>query len=582
MSALRIRILALICITTLLYVQGRLSAQSAPPDLKYVADKPLLAVWAQPMQHLQNPAFAQLVAMIKKSPPEKGHLGEVLSKMDSLRLSVCLGKAPGSAKPVPQYATVVHFTEPEAAKTNFEGLSKGREAKQVEGVTYPLYIRMVAATPGELAQDWTQFPSAALLDSSTFVEASTAEMLFKVTKPTAGSATPVWHKELAALATTQSTVVIDLTQVRELLKEEKGPAGGMEALVFNNVKTLWEQADHAFISLDTTNGIQLSAMAQSVNAEAALRFKGTIEGLLGIGRGMLPLVKQETALFNRLHPGMGTFLYSEIEKLVNSIKITQDGKQTKLTLGIPQESLAKLLALLLPAIENARQAALANVSRNNLKQIALAMLSYQDANRAFPAAVMLGPDGKTPHSWRVAILPFLEEQTLFNQYKFDEPWDSENNKKVAAQIPQVYRSMTATDGPICTSYVVLTHADGVFNSTPSAKGARLARIVDGLSKTISVVEANTEIPWTKPEDLAIVDGLPLPKLGMPGSAVFHAAFCDGSVRTLTTAVKEEVLRNLVNMKDGKVVNSEDFEPPPQGPSGAMRNDVSAPQAVPVP
>src|ERR1043165_2482222 len=78
----------------------------------------------------------------------------------------------------------------------------------------------------------------------------------------------------------------------------------------------------------------------------------------------------------------------------------------------------------------ARDAARQAQSANNLKQLALAMQMYVAANRHFPAAAVTGSDGKTKHSWRVAILPYVEQRSLYDQYRFDEPWDSENNKKL--------------------------------------------------------------------------------------------------------------------------------------------------------
>lgn len=578
-------------IATLLFLQGTTQAQSAPHDLRFIADKPLLAIWSHPTEHLKNPVLAALIGEIKRTPPAKGDLSEAFVKMDLLRMSLSLGNSPWTDKPIPQHATIVHFTDPAATKIFFESVSKGMEARNSEGVAYPIYTRTFAAIPGEPAKDWKLFPSAALLNPSTAVEADTAELLLKVTAPASATAPPAWAKDLATLANTQTTVFIDLVQVRDQMKEAGPPPGqgGIEGMIFNSVKSLWEQADYAFVSFDTTNGIQLSAQAQSPNAESAQRFKGALEGILALAKGFLPTAKQAAQQLNQINPGLGEMAYTELENLVNSIKITQTGMQTKLTLGIPQETLAKVPALVLPALKSAREQAMAMQSMNNLRQIAIALQNYEATHRAFPAAVILGPDGKTPHSWRVAILPFIEEQALYNQYKFDEPWDSENNKKVAATIPQVYRSANATNGANCASYVALTHPDGVFNATPAAKGTAIRQVTDGLSKTIAIVEANAEIPWTKPEDLPLVDGQPLPQLGLPGASAFNAAFCDGAVQQLTTKLTDE-FRKLVTKSDGNVVDVETLQPQEDGPPrrpqapGDSPFDATAPtkSAVPVP
>src|SRR5438045_1511259 len=67
-------------------------------------------------------------------------------------------------------------------------------------------------------------------------------------------------------------------------------------------------------------------------------------------------------------------------------------------------------------------------SSNNLKQIALAFHSFHDTYGGMPAAAICDKAGKPLLSWRVAILPWIEEGALYKQFKLDEPWDSKHNK----------------------------------------------------------------------------------------------------------------------------------------------------------
>src|ERR1700721_4145755 len=76
-------------------------------------------------------------------------------------------------------------------------------------------------------------------------------------------------------------------------------------------------------------------------------------------------------------------------------------------------------------------------SSNNLKQIVLAFHNYYSTYNILPSDV-LDTDGKPLLSWRVAILPFVEEQALWMQFKMDEPWDSPNNKKLIEKMPKLY------------------------------------------------------------------------------------------------------------------------------------------------
>src|SRR5207302_1956982 len=95
-------------------------------------------------------------------------------------------------------------------------------------------------------------------------------------------------------------------------------------------------------------------------------------------------------------------------------------------------------ALLLPAVQKVRMAAGRTRSANNLKQMALATINYADAFGRAPAAAICDKNGKPLLSWRVAILPFIEQDNLYKQFHLDEPWDSDHNKKLLARMPNVY------------------------------------------------------------------------------------------------------------------------------------------------
>ena len=101
--------------------------------------------------------------------------------------------------------------------------------------------------------------------------------------------------------------------------------------------------------------------------------------------------------------------------------------------------IAILVALLLPAVQQAREAARRTQCKNNLKQIGIALHSYHDVYKTFPPAYIPDEDGKPMHSWRVLILPFIEQQALYEQYDFNEPWDGPNNSQLANVVISVYQ-----------------------------------------------------------------------------------------------------------------------------------------------
>ena len=103
-----------------------------------------------------------------------------------------------------------------------------------------------------------------------------------------------------------------------------------------------------------------------------------------------------------------------------------------------------LVALLLPAVQAAREAARRVQSMNNMKQLMLGMLNYESAHGSFPAPARCDDNGKPLLSWRVELLPFLEEQSLYDALHRDEPWDSPHNKKLITQMPPVFRGPNST------------------------------------------------------------------------------------------------------------------------------------------
>ncbi len=142
---------------------------------------------------------------------------------------------------------------------------------------------------------------------------------------------------------------------------------------------------------------------------------------------------------------------------------------------------------------------------NNLKQIELALLNYESANGHFPPAYVADKDGKPMHSWRVLILPYLDQDALYKTYNLNEPWDGPNNKKLLTSRPLVYScpSDPSALGPGATetTYVAVIGKDAAWSGE---KPRMLKDIAGGSSSTIMIVEvADSGVPWTKPEDVSL-------------------------------------------------------------------------------
>ena len=236
-------------------------------------------------------------------------------------------------------------------------------------------------------------------------------------------------------------------------------------------------------------------------------------------------------------------------------------------------------------------------SRNNLQAIAMAMHSYHDKYGCFPPAVVNGPDGKPWHSWRVLILPYVRGDEIYNQYRFDEPWNGPNNSKLLTKMPQVYSDpIHGENKDFYTHYVVPTGDDTIFSAEGvkmsgkddrdfGSHGRAIQQIGDGTSDTILVVPATPDqkIPWMKPEDLEV--GISIPDLGKADSIPTPylmgdakgalVAFADCRVRTLKEQLSGEVLWQLLTRNEGVVINDsvlndQDAEPSEGPPKAVIR------------
>jgi hypothetical protein len=223
-----------------------------------------------------------------------------------------------------------------------------------------------------------------------------------------------------------------------------------------------------------------------------------------------------------------------------------------------------LAALIIPAVQSERLAMQHMRSKNNLKQIMLALHNYHDAQGAFPPAYIADKDGRPKHSWRVLILPYFEEASIYNRYDMSQPWDSPQNLSLANTVPQVYRSPTdekhAPKGNQ-TSYLLFVGENTLFDGRGERK---IAEVTDGISNTIAICEVNNSgVIWTQPTDLDaakldfVIHAMNDQRPGqinsdMPGCALM--AMFDGSVRAIRSHVTPETLRSATNPSDGAAVN----------------------------
>jgi prepilin-type processing-associated H-X9-DG protein len=225
-------------------------------------------------------------------------------------------------------------------------------------------------------------------------------------------------------------------------------------------------------------------------------------------------------------------------------------------------------------------------SQNNLKQIALAVHNYESSYDKLPGNICTkgGDEPKPLLSWRVAILPYMDEEELYKKFNLNEPWDSPNNKKLIPLIPKVYANPAFEDDTKGSVTIKTTNVKipagkpalsaegrtpylapafkkrgGLHTMLPTFPGESrtFANISDGMSNTIMVLECPDSEIWTKPADLIIDPDGKLPKMGGVIPKGFNVAFGDGSVRFLKETIKEATLRAMITANGGEVVQIDD-------------------------
>ncbi len=219
-----------------------------------------------------------------------------------------------------------------------------------------------------------------------------------------------------------------------------------------------------------------------------------------------------------------------------------------------------LIALLLPAVQAARGAARRMPSMNNLKQIGMGLMMHETMNGQFPAAgttePVAGPGAPRQGanlSWRVHILPLLEEDALYEKFHLDEPWDSPHNLQLAERMPSIYRSPRAETADNETVYLAVRGPGTVFGD--GTMEPHVAQISDGASMTVFVVEVDESeaVLWTKPQDWEFDPNEPTQGLASHLSS-FLALFGDGHVQGIyPDAMDEASLRALFTASAGDVV-----------------------------
>lgn len=234
------------------------------------------------------------------------------------------------------------------------------------------------------------------------------------------------------------------------------------------------------------------------------------------------------------------------ETIEGQLTPKREGKSLKIEFKNEIATMGVMTGMLLPAFQSAREAARRTQAANDIKQAGLAFHNYHDVEGSFPAQAIYDKKGKPLLSWRVAILPYINQQALYDQFHLDEPWDSEHNMKLMNAMPMMYRNPSSAE-ETKTNFLAVTGKGTAFDGK---KGKSYKDFKGGTSNAIMFVEADRFVPWTKPEEFEVDWDSPTQGLGQIRPGGFQAGLADGSVQFFSNALGEDTLKSLFRINSG--------------------------------
>jgi hypothetical protein len=411
-------------------------------------------------------------------------------------------------------------------------------------------------------------PSFYAPDNQTLVIAPDEVVRRLVEAPTGAKAGPVVERTRGIAGGNDLYVAVNVTSLRPLvqlgLAQSRQPIPP-EAKPFLDALNLIDSAELT-VNLSKAGTTSLVAHAndaaaaeqiETLLAEAAAKYKEQMTAAFAKQKESEDPVERAAAQYAERMSGRWTQPFMPQRDGADIVFFRTDGNNSQQQQLVSVAVIGILVALLLPAIQAAREAARRNQSMNHLKQLTIACHNYLDTRKSFPPHAIYSAEGKPLLSWRVAVLPFIEEQALYEQFHLDEPWDSEHNRALIARMPSTYQNPNLAQEPGKTNYLAVVGKECVFDG--SAKGSPIPRIIDGTSVTIMLVEADAEraVEWTKPDDLTLDAKHPTAGLGHLRPGGWLAAFADGHVSFIANTLDQQMVNALFTCAGREVVGDPD-------------------------
>lgn len=337
-----------------------------------------------------------------------------------------------------------------------------------------------------------------------------------------------------------------LSWLRKTIQRESPPSGS-PVWAF---APLWEKVDAASLGIELSDQVLMSATLETADPEEVSE---TVIASKTLAKNFLSQFSNAQPTKSNRDPMQAILIASattQAMQVLNSVTIETTDASVEIDAKV-DSSVYLAVNMMLPAIQQARKAAQRMQSMNNMKQMMLALHNYAAVHKGFPPAVIVDPESGVKRSWRVEILPYVEQAQLYDRYKKNEPWDSESNLKVLDEMPQVF-ALPGAEGTNETPYQAIVSEDGALTPKEDGGNRKFRDFTDGMSNTVVLVETKPFVPWTKPDDVG--DVMAVTKVSLrPGESGFLAAIADGSVRFFSSSIDANVWKALLTKSGGEVV-----------------------------
>ena len=352
-------------------------------------------------------------------------------------------------------------------------------------------------------------------------------------------------------------VAVDLESISDRLEVLRKSRRVQEHPELAKMLKQLSQAKRLTFRMDLTEKPLLQLEIIGKDGQAATQLQKDIAAFLKSAKAGVPQ-ESETKETQTIPAGIQAFL-PLAQNALNNLRLKKERNQLVVELQMPH---AELPGLLEPYFEGARAERKRQQDRINLIQISLSLFGTYSVDRLLARAIA-DSEGKPLLSWRVALLPYIDQRELYQKFHLDEPWDSPHNKSLIPLMPEFYRFQgDPEDGR--TRILAVVGNESAFDVKVPPHGelddAPLGRseseFEDGKAGTmvLVVVARDKAVPWTKPADFSLHSPKLLEELGTLPEETFWALMRDMSPRQLPSDIDQKTFHALATIAGGERID----------------------------